>query len=97
MSETGFVEGRNVAVEYRWTDYGGALELAAADLVNRRVTVIAANAALAALRAKAATTTIPIVFVSFADAVQVGLVANLGRPDGNVTGINMMVAALAEG
>jgi putative tryptophan/tyrosine transport system substrate-binding protein len=94
MSETGFVEGRNVAVEYRWGAPLSALDLAAADLVNRRVTVIAANTAGAALRAKAATASIPIVFVAFADAVKVGLVTNLGRPDGNLTGINLMVAAL---
>jgi putative ABC transport system substrate-binding protein len=98
INETGFLEGRNVAVEYRWTDYesAGSLELPAADLVNRRVTVIATNTALAALRAKAATATIPIVFVAFADAVQLGLVANLDRPGGNVTGINSMVAELGQ-
>ena len=79
LSETGFIEGRNVAVEYRWGAPLSALDLPAADLVNRRVTVIAANTAGAALRAKAATASIPIVFVAFADAVKVGLVTNLGR------------------
>jgi len=79
MSETGFIEGRNVAVEYRWGAPLSALDLPAADLVNRRVTVIAANTAGAALRAKAATASIPIVFAAFADAVKVGLVTNLGR------------------
>jgi putative ABC transport system substrate-binding protein len=95
MSETGFVEGRNVAIEYRWinNDPRRNRELAA-DLVNRHVAVIAANAAGTALSAKALTTTIPIVFVAFADAVQTGLVTNLARPGGNVTGINTMVAAL---
>jgi putative tryptophan/tyrosine transport system substrate-binding protein len=97
MSETGFVEGRNVTVEYRWSynDAGRGREQAA-DLVNRHVAVIAANVAGAALWAKAATTTIPIVFVAFADAVQVGLVTNLARPGGNVTGINTIVAALEQ-
>jgi putative ABC transport system substrate-binding protein len=96
MSETGFVEGRNVAVEYRWTYNGGLrrYQELAADLVDRRVTVIAANIAGTALQAKAATATIPIVFVAFADAVQVGLVGSLARPGGNVTGINTMVASL---
>jgi len=86
-----------VAVEYRWSynDPGRGREQAA-DLVNRHVAVIATNAAAAGLRAKAATTTIPIVFVAFADAVQVGLVTSLARPGGNVTGINTMVAALAQ-
>jgi putative tryptophan/tyrosine transport system substrate-binding protein len=96
MSETGFVEGRNVAVEYRWTynDGRGRSQELAADLVDRRVTVIATNIAGTALQAKAATATIPIVFVAFADAVQVGLVSSLARPGGNVTGINTMVASL---
>jgi putative ABC transport system substrate-binding protein len=97
LSETGFVEGRNVAIEYRWTYNEGGLrrnQELAADLVNRRVTVIAANVAGTALAAKAATGTTPIVFVAFADAVQAGLVTSLARPGGNVTGINTMVAAL---
>ena len=95
MSEASFVADRNVAVEYRWT-YGNpsrGQELAA-DLVTRRVAVIVASTAALALRAKAATTTIPIVFVAFADAVQVGVVTNLSRPGGNVTGINSMQAEL---
>jgi putative tryptophan/tyrosine transport system substrate-binding protein len=96
MSETGFVAGRDVAVEYRWTynDGRGRSQELAADLVDRRVTVIATNIAGPALQAKAATATIPIVFVAFADAVQVGLVSSLARPGGNVTGINTMVASL---
>jgi putative ABC transport system substrate-binding protein len=95
MSETGFVEGRNVTVEYRWNygDVGGGAEQAA-DLVNRRVAVIATNVSGRALLAKAMTTTIPIVFVANADAVQVGLVANLARPGGNATGINTMMKGL---
>jgi putative ABC transport system substrate-binding protein len=97
MSEAGFVEGRNVAVEYRWTprnDPSRGREMAT-DLVDRHVAVIAANVAGPALLAKAVTTTIPIVFVAYSDAVQAGLVTSLARPGGNVTGINTMVAALA--
>jgi putative ABC transport system substrate-binding protein len=95
MREAGFVRGRNVAVEYRWThDEPARGSELAADLVNRRVTVIVASTAFQALQAKAATATIPIVFVAFADAVQVGLVTNLSRPEGNVTGINSMQAEL---
>jgi putative ABC transport system substrate-binding protein len=96
MSEAGFVDGRNVALEYRWTYDAGVRrnQELAADLVNRRVAVIATNVAGTALQAKAATATIPIVFVAFADAVQIGLVSSLARPGGNVTGINTMVASL---
>jgi putative ABC transport system substrate-binding protein len=95
MGETGFIENSNVAVEYRWAnnDPGKTTENAS-DLVKRRVQVIAAFSAAGGLAAKAATATIPIVFVAFADAVQVGLVANLARPGGNVTGINSMSAEL---
>src|SRR5262245_45049197 len=81
MGETGFVEGRNVAVEYRWSNNvpGRVTELAA-DLVQRRVAVISASSTAAALAAKSATATVPIVFYSGADAVQSGLVTNsIGR------------------
>jgi putative ABC transport system substrate-binding protein len=97
LSEAGFVDGRNVAIEYRWANNeGGArrIQELATDLVNRRVAVIATNVAGMALGAKAATTTIPIVFVAFVDAVEAGLVTSLARPGGNLTGINTMVAAL---
>jgi putative ABC transport system substrate-binding protein len=91
LSEAGFVEGRNVAIEPRYTnnELPRASELAA-DLVQRRVAVLATTTAGMALRLKAATATIPIVFVAFGDAVQVGLVTNLARPGGNLTGINSM-------
>jgi putative ABC transport system substrate-binding protein len=97
LKEAGFVEGENVTIEYRWADNQlERLPAMAADLVRRRVAVIASLAgATTAFPAKAATTTIPIVFLAPEDPVKLGLVTSLARPDGNLTGVNFFPAEVS--
>jgi putative ABC transport system substrate-binding protein len=96
LKDAGFIEGENVAIEYRWAENQvDRLPALAADLVSRRVAIISAIAVPASVAAKGATVTIPVVFLAPEDPVRLGLVASLARPEGNLTGLNFFASELA--
>src|SRR5262245_52297779 len=96
LEQTGYIEGRNVAIEFRWAENQmDRLPTLAADLVRLRVAVIVAGAQPAAFAAKAATTTIPVVFIVSDDPVRLGLVTSIARPVGNLTGVNFLNVEMA--
>jgi putative ABC transport system substrate-binding protein len=97
LADVGYIEGKNVAIEYRWGEgHNDRLPSLIAELVRRQVSVIVTlESTLAALAAKEATRTIPVIFMQGADPVRIGLVDSLSHPDGNLTGINLFLAEVA--
>jgi putative tryptophan/tyrosine transport system substrate-binding protein len=97
LGEAGYVEGRNVAIEYRWAEVQyDRLPVMAADLVRRRVSVVLAGTPPAALAAKTATSSIPIVFIAGADPIAIGLVDSLSPPSSNITGVSNYLSNLGQ-
>jgi putative ABC transport system substrate-binding protein len=96
LKEIGYVEGQNLAIEYRWTEQNDQLPLLATDLVGRKPAAIVAAGTPQVLALKAATSTIPIIFVTAGDPVVLGLVASLSRPGGNLTGTTMITLDVAQ-